>query len=351
MEIQKIKISVIIPIYNSEKFLEECLTSVQNQDYDNLEVILIDDGSTDSSALISKSFCKRDPRFKLFQKSNEGPSSARNVGIRLATGEFICFIDSDDVVAPDMLSSLCKAIIETHSDIAVCKLMYWSKPFQKQKILVNHTNFITTNDISIFLKNIFSLKQTNLQYNYPGGYSCAKLYCTGLLKNESFPLTKVAEDEIFLFFLARKIKKICYVNKELYFYRQIPTSLSQVATFPIQHLDNRYKLLQSANSDVEVNLIKKAIYQSLVAYTMSMFYDQRSPSRKLISLLSFYANLCQDWESGNLKIKESIKTKYYCLKYILLLYKLPSFGILAILFIARKIFFLPQIYAYVRAKR
>jgi len=351
IEMQKVKISVIVPIYNSERFLEECLDSIQEQDYDNFEVILVDDGSTDSSSVISESFCKKDSRFKLFRKPNEGPSSARNLGIRLARGEYICFIDSDDVVTPNMLSSLFFAITETHSDLAVSKLVFWSKPYHKQKTLGTCTNFITSNDNSIFLKNIFSLKQADLQYNYPGGFSCAKLYRALLIKGEAFPPTKVAEDEIFLFLLAHKIKKVCYVNKELYFYRQNPDSLSQVVTFPIQHLENRYKLLRLTNSETEIDLIKIAIYQSLISYTLGLFYSQRMPSAKLISLLSFYANLCQRWESKNLKIKESIRSKYYSLKFVLHLYRLPSFGIIALLFIAHNLFFLPKIYSFVRTMR
>lgn len=348
---QKLKISVIIPIYNSEKFLEECLTSVQKQDYENFEAILIDDGSTDSSVLISESFCNRDSRFKLFQKPNEGPAVARNIGMRLATGDFICFIDSDDVISPNMLSSLFMAITKSGSDLAICRIVFWLTPYKKQQTFEVRSNFITTNDISIFLKNLFSLKQANSLYNYPGGYSCAKLFTTKLLKGESFPRTKVAEDEIFLFFLARKIKRVSYVNKKLYFYRQNPNSLSQVTTFPIQHLDNRFKLLQFANSEIEINLIKKAIYQSLIAYTLALFYDQRAPSRKLVSHLSIYANLCQKWKSRNLNLKESIRSRYYSLKFVLFLYRLPVFGILTLLFVTRKIFLLPKIYSFIRNKR
>ncbi len=99
-------ISVIVPIYNVEKYLNECLLSIQNQTYPHLQVILIDDGSTDQSASIAQQFVEKDTRFQLLRQANAGQSAARNRGIALATGQYISFIDADDYIAPDFYETL-----------------------------------------------------------------------------------------------------------------------------------------------------------------------------------------------------------------------------------------------------
>ena len=100
------KISIIVPIYNSEKYLDECLLSIQNQSYTNFEVLLINDGSTDNSNFICEKFVSQDVRFRHFSQENKGVSSARNYGLKEASGEFITFIDSDDYVEANHLEEL-----------------------------------------------------------------------------------------------------------------------------------------------------------------------------------------------------------------------------------------------------
>ena len=94
-------ISVIIPVYNVENYLEECLNSVQHQTYTNIEVILVNDGSTDKSKLICERYCQEDSRFHLISQTNQGQSVARNTGVVASTGEFIAFVDSDDIILPN----------------------------------------------------------------------------------------------------------------------------------------------------------------------------------------------------------------------------------------------------------
>ena len=99
-------ISIIIPVYNVENYLEECLKSVQSQTYTNIEVILVNDGSTDKSKLICERYCKEDRRFHLLNQENQGQSVARNMGVAASTGEFIAFVDSDDIILPNYLEML-----------------------------------------------------------------------------------------------------------------------------------------------------------------------------------------------------------------------------------------------------
>lgn len=113
-------ISIIIPVYNVEKYLEKCIQSITQQTYTNLEIILIDDGSSDSSGRICDEFAKNDSRIKVIHKTNEGVSKARNVGIDNATGQYIVFVDSDDYVAKNYISVLYEDLIENNADISIC---------------------------------------------------------------------------------------------------------------------------------------------------------------------------------------------------------------------------------------
>ena len=112
-------ISVIIPVYNVENYLEECLKSVQTQTYTNIEVILVNDGSTDKSKLICERYCKEDRRFQLLNQENQGLSAARNNGVASSTGEFIAFVDSDDIILPNYLETLIHYMTED-VDIVEC---------------------------------------------------------------------------------------------------------------------------------------------------------------------------------------------------------------------------------------
>lgn len=113
-------ISVVVPIYNSEKYLKKCLESIGGQEYINLEVLLIDDGSADNSGAICAEFAEQDDRFKYFHQINAGVSAARNTGLANANGEYICFVDSDDWLNADHIKSLYDAITKSGADLAVC---------------------------------------------------------------------------------------------------------------------------------------------------------------------------------------------------------------------------------------
>ena len=113
-------ISVIVPVYNVEEYLEQCLDSIQCQTYTDIEVILVNDGSTDRSKEICERYCKKDSRFKLVNQENKGLSGARNRGMSESKGEFISFVDSDDVIKEDMLEQLMKQMTSEDIDIVEC---------------------------------------------------------------------------------------------------------------------------------------------------------------------------------------------------------------------------------------
>ena len=114
------KISIIVPIYNVEKYLPKCIDSIINQTLENIEIILVNDGSTDSCAEIIESYANKDNRIKVIHKKNGGQSSARNMGLDIAKGEYIGFVDSDDWLHYDMYENMYKSIKKVNSDLCVC---------------------------------------------------------------------------------------------------------------------------------------------------------------------------------------------------------------------------------------
>ena len=132
-------VSIVIPIYNSGEYLEECLNSILLQDYMNWEAILVNDGSTDRSEMICKQFASQDTRFKVIDKENGGVSSARNSGLSEANGDYICFIDSDDYIKNNYLSHL-YGLIKTHNaKLALCK---FDKGEEKVSDILNNLNLL-----------------------------------------------------------------------------------------------------------------------------------------------------------------------------------------------------------------
>ena len=118
------KISVIVPIYNVEQYLRKCIDSIINQTYKNLEIILVDDGSWDNSPRICDEYAKRDNRIKVIHKKNGGLADARNTGLKMITGNYISFIDSDDYIEKTMYEKMIKVILKYNADIIECNLNY-----------------------------------------------------------------------------------------------------------------------------------------------------------------------------------------------------------------------------------
>ena len=114
-------VSIIVPVYNVAPYLREALDSIVNQTYKDLEILIIDDGSTDGSSAICEEYASKDPRIRLIHQSNKGLSGARNTGLEHATGDYVAFIDSDDSVSPVFIESLVNAMTSSSASIAVCK--------------------------------------------------------------------------------------------------------------------------------------------------------------------------------------------------------------------------------------
>lgn len=209
-------ISIIVPIYNAEKYLKKCLDSLIIQSYENIEIILIDDGSTDSSAEICHVYLKKDKRIKYIFQNNAGVSKARNVGISYATGKYILFVDSDDYVLKDYVKSLFEVM--DGSELSVCG--YY---------LINSSNDIINSSVKGQRRNLklkaeeymYSLFSFN-EFSYQG-YICSKLFKRSIILNENIQFEediKYNEDRLFVLKYVLCCKNVAYNDEPLYMYKQ-----------------------------------------------------------------------------------------------------------------------------------
>lgn len=212
-------VSIIVPIYNAESYLQECINSIRAQTYSHLEIILIDDGSLDNCGLICDENAKEDNRFVVIHKENAGLSSARNVGLDIAKGEFVSFIDADDTVHPkfiEIMVGLCK---QYGCDIAQCD--YLSVSNISLKLTLNPQQ-----SLSIYNKRqaMYELCCTNNAVKYAVAWN--KIYKKRLFKNIRYPVGKIHEDEFTTYLLLWEANKIVVTNQYLYYYLRHKTSIT-----------------------------------------------------------------------------------------------------------------------------
>lgn len=215
------KISVIVPVYNVEKYLSQCLDSIIHQTYKNLEIILVDDGSTDSSGLICDNYSQKDKRIKIIHKCQGGLSDARNAGLKIATGEYISFIDSDDFIDKNMYSILINNTQKYNSDIVWFNYYnyYSKKHFINSSIIKNNDLYdLSSSDKIKFAKNLF--------YQYKmDAHVWAKPYKRSIFNNIKFPYGKLFEDIFVLLPILSNAKIISTIPDCLYFYRNRSESI------------------------------------------------------------------------------------------------------------------------------
>lgn len=181
-------VSIIVPVYNSEEFISRCLSSIQRQTYDNLEVIIIDDGSTDRSYTVCKQFKKMDSRFKLVRKPNGGVASARNLGLKQVSGDYVGFVDSDDHVDPRMYQLMMEAALSSHADIVECGFSFDDAD----------TDVITKYPLkNSITKGNFNCCREYLISENTRNYNCNKIYRRGLLVNITYSNHAYSEDFLF----------------------------------------------------------------------------------------------------------------------------------------------------------
>lgn len=211
------KISIIIPIYNTSKYLDRCINSVINQTYTHIEIILVDDGSTDGSSAICDEFALKDNRIKVIHKENGGLSDARNAGLDVASGEYVGFLDSDDYVSPEMYEKLIHRIEKTGCDIANAMYVRVDEKGEITPSRVTHTE-----DCEITAEEF--LRELML---HTGDVSvCTKLFKREIFDFVRFQTGKLNEDLLFILDVLCHVSKIAFSGQVGYFYFSRSDSVS-----------------------------------------------------------------------------------------------------------------------------
>lgn len=220
------KISIIVPVYNVAQFLCQCVNSILKQTYSNLEIILVDDGSTDESGNLCDELALTDTRIKVIHKLNGGLSDARNAGLTIATGQYIGFVDSDDWISKDMYEKLYFNLCNTQADISACGIeMFW-KDGSTKALTLHYDKVLGNTEAMTELIYERMLKQ-------PVWY---KLYKAELIKGCFFKKGKSHEDVFWTYQIIAKAKNICIFSDLLYHYRQRNNSIMGV-DYNIKRID------------------------------------------------------------------------------------------------------------------
>lgn len=203
-------VSIIVPVYKVEDYIQRCVDSILRQTYKNLEIILVEDGSPDNSGIICDAYAKLDGRVKVIHKKNGGLSDARNVGIENALGAYITFLDSDDWIHDDYINHLYKLLKRTNSDISMCN-------YVKTSVENIGEDVYDEGDFYEY-SNIDALSQLKGDFKILMVVACCKLYKRNLFDQIRFPVGRIHEDEFTTYKLIYKANKIAQSKAALYFY-------------------------------------------------------------------------------------------------------------------------------------
>lgn len=278
-------LSIIVPIYNVEQYLDECLQSLLQQTYTNFEVILVNDGSTDQSGSICKKYCLKDSRLKYYEKRNGGLSDARNYGIEKARGKYIAFVDSDDYVDKEMYQILIKNLIHYNSQIVCCPIKIKFANYTKIKKEIQ--------GIKIF-DSFGAIKDVLNQGGSLDYAAWNKVYMASLFSDIRFPKGKIYEDMHIMPIIFSKCKQIIQIDKPLYYYRQREKSITSSAfskknfdiisayesilTFLYKYDDSLYQIALQEFLIAKFDLIYKYLISDINEYNLMINKIKKSIS-------------------------------------------------------------------------
>lgn len=279
------KVSVVVPIYNVESYLIRCIDSILGQTYQNLEVILIDDGATDRSGEIVDQYAAKDQRIVPIHKKNGGLSDARNAGIETASGEYICFVDADDLLHPDYVELMLEQCVSYGCDIVQCRFERSSVgTFTSER---GNGDVIIYDSVGILNAIYSSLSvETIVVWN--------KLYKRELFDQVRFPQGRIHEDEATSYKVLYKAKKIARIDKVLYLYYQNRASITQ-QTYSLKRLDILTALEERMSFFKEHNLIQ--------------LYEKDSYKYLCKLLIQYY--LVSKMDTVNMVVLKNLKKKYW----------------------------------------
>lgn len=316
------KISVVVPIYKVELYLERCVKSLVTQTYKNIEIILVDDGSPDNCPQICDIWAQRDNRILVIHKTNGGLSSARNAGIDAASGDYIAFVDSDDYIAPNMLEIMLNAIINNNVMLACCG-----------RIRVTPSNQIKM--FTLPAETVLSGKEAIKQILIDGFVNEAawdKLYNKKLFNNRRFPVGEINEDIVQTIEILGENDAIVHVGQALYYYCENQDSITQSQYFPgkkivIKHLDQIKLYLNKHYPDLRVyyNILETRYCQELLYLLLdSRNILQRYQQDYIEIYRRFKKVFLQSVKGGYIKKSEMIKGYLIYYKLYFLFHKLKK---------------------------
>lgn len=278
-------VSVVLPIYNVDKYLIKCIETVINQTYKNIEIILVDDGSTDNSGTICDTFKEKDNRIKVIHKKNGGLSDARNIGLKNAHGRYICFIDSDDYISEKYVEKLYKLIKINNAQIALCNF---------QRVDENEQIISEEKILSEILSGKETLEKLNNKNFYPSSVvAWNKLYDISLFDNILYPIGKLHEDEFTTYKLYYIAPKVAITSEVLYYYRVVQTSITN-RNFNKKRLDI-LEALEERIKFFKCNNEQKLYELALIEYE---------------SVLMIYYMNCKLYLNNSKEIQKEILKKY-----------------------------------------
>lgn len=299
-------ISVIVPIYNVEKYLQKCVDSIINQTYKNLEIILVDDGSPDNCPKMCDDYAEKDSRIKVVHKENGGLSDARNVGMEVATGEYVSFIDSDDYISLDFYETLLETIVDNDSDIVECGVVkfYENEKFDKYNDDLKVTNYDTVDALDgLINENPFKQHVWN------------KLYKSNIALDIPYAVGKLNEDEFWTYQIFGKAKKVTRINKTMYYYFQRGSSIMGNG-YNIKRLDalegkmNRQAYIEK-NFPILTTKAKVDLYGSCIfAYQSVLKFMSGKDKKKAGKIIKDYKNRCKLTNDEINNVDDSSR-KYY----------------------------------------
>ena len=300
------KVSIIVPVYNVEEYLEKCLDSLVNQTLKDIEIIIVNDGSPDNSQKIIDEYQSKYKNIKSYQKTNGGLSDARNYGINKASGEYLAFIDSDDYIKTDMIEKMYQKAKNEKLDIVVCNSIE-----------------IYPNDISIEKKSNLNYSADSIKnYLISPPMACTRLYKKELFKNISFKKNIFYEDLELTPKLVNYTKNIGFIDEGLYYYYQRTGSIMKQTEFNNKLLDifgvlesNKKALMKEYPEEIEymyishllrtatlrfldyknskefINRIIKTMKENFPNWYQNKYYKKSSKKMKIICLLAYSKNI------------------------------------------------------------
>ena len=228
------EISIIVPVYRAEKYLNACVDSILNQTYSDFELVLIEDGSPDQSGAICDEYAQKDDRVRVIHQPNQGQAAARNHALPMTQGKWLCYVDSDDAIHPQMLEHLHRAAEKSGAGISMCQFLEAPEPPEDYEQPAEFSYTLLTMDEK-------TLTELHDRDQYPGWVACAKLIRRELVEGYPFHTGRVYEDNEAVTRWLLPAKTLAMIPTQLYFYRTNPESTTK-SQFSLKRLDYLWAL-------------------------------------------------------------------------------------------------------------